>query len=256
MTHPYFQRTSGVRVFAHRGLVTPEDAAAGIAENSLAAVAAAHAAGATFVELDTHLTSDGVAVIFHDAKLERVTGDDRRVRDVTAAELRDIMEPRGGLITLEELLAAFPTVRFNIDVKVPEVAEPAGRLIAPHADRVLIAGFDDTTRRRALQAAHAAGGDPATSAGRSLITPALLAARTGARRRAARLLSDVDAIQIPMKAGPLTVFTPRLIEAAHDAGVEVHVWTINEVDTMRRLVTAGADGIVTDRADLALRAFT
>lgn len=165
MTHPYLERARKPRVFAHRGLVTPDDETAGIAENSLAAVAAAHAAGAEFVELDCHLTSDGVAVVFHDASLQRVTGDARFVRDVTVAELREIMAERGGLLTLAELLEAFPTLRFNIDVKVPEVAVPVGHVVAKHADRVLIASFDDSSRRRALQAAHDRGGRPATSPG-------------------------------------------------------------------------------------------
>lgn len=256
MTHPFFHRAPGVRVFAHRGLVSDDDRRRGVAENSLAAVAAAHAAGARFVELDTHLSTDGVPVIFHDTSLKRVTGDARDVSDVTVRELTTIMEHRGGLVTLQDLLAGFPTLRFNIDVKVPEVAEPAGRLIAPHADRVLIAGFDDTTRRRALAAAHAAGGHPATSAGRSTMIGVLLAARARAHGRAKKLLASVDALQIPVSAGPVSVFTPRVVDAAHDAGVEVHVWTINDVDAMRGLVAAGADGIVTDRADVALAALT
>ena len=50
----------------------------------------------------------------------------------------------------------------------------------------------------------------------------------------------------------MKVLTPPLISAAHRRGVEVHVWTVNDADSMRRLVDAGVDGIVTDSADLAL----
>ena len=53
-------------------------------------------------------------------------------------------------------------------------------------------------------------------------------------------------------AGDMRVLTPRLISAAHRHGVEVHVWTVNDPDEMRRLVALGVDGIVTDRADVAL----
>ena len=70
-----------------------------------------------------------------------------------------------------------------------------------------------------------------------------------------RLLRGIDALQIPERQGRLTVLTPRLIRAAHEAGVEVHVWTVNDEQDMRRLVGMGVDGIVTDRADRALAAF-
>ena len=50
----------------------------------------------------------------------------------------------------------------------------------------------------------------------------------------------------------MRVVTPRLIEAAHAHGVEVHVWTVNDPADMLRLVDMGVDGIVTDHADLAL----
>jgi len=67
-----------------------------------------------------------------------------------------------------------------------------------------------------------------------------------------RALVGIDAVQIPERRGRLRVLTPRLIDAVHSAGVEVHVWTVNDSRDMVRLVAAGVDGIVTDRADLAL----
>jgi len=134
VTHPWFDATPVPRVLAHRGLVTPDAAAHGVTENSFAAVAEAHGAGAAYVESDCHLTADGEVVLFHDADLSRVTGDPRPVADVTTAELEELMADRGGLITLRQALEAFPTLRFNLDVKADAAAEPTGRIIAPHAD--------------------------------------------------------------------------------------------------------------------------
>ncbi|GAA1988307.1 glycerophosphodiester phosphodiesterase family protein [Microbacterium pumilum] len=255
MTHPWFQGTTVPRVLAHRGLVTQADASHAVAENSFAAVAAAHAAGCVYVESDCHLTSDGVVVLFHDADLTRVTGDPRRVADVTVRELEALMAGRGGLITLAQALDAFPDVRFNLDVKAPTAAGAVGTIIAPHADRVLVTSFSDARRRDALAAAETAGSGilPATSAGTSTIVRLLVAVAAHSDRLVSRPLRGIDAIQVPERKGRVRVVTPRLIDAAHRSGVEVHVWTVNDPADMRRLVDMGVDGIVTDRADVALR---
>lgn len=250
--HPYFEGPLP-RVLAHRGLVTADAAADGVAENSFAAVAAAHAAGAEIVESDCHLTADGVVVLFHDDDLRRVTGDPRRVDEVTARELDELMAPRGGLITLAQALEAFPDLRFNLDVKSEAVAEPVGRLVAEHADRVLVASFSDARRRRALaEADHLGAARPAASAGTRTVALVLLAASLGLRPLVGRLLRGVDALQVPERQGPIQVITRRFVDAVHHHGVEVHVWTVDDAADMTRLVGLGVDGIVTDHADLAL----
>ena len=195
--HPYLAGAALPRVLAHRGLVTADAAGHGIAENSFAAVAAAHAAGALYIESDCHRTSDGAIVLFHDASLERVTGDRRLVAEVTERELEQLMAPRGGLITLAQALDAFPGVRFNLDVKAADAAASVGRIVAPHADRVLVTSFSDARRRAALDAAVDAGAGirPATSAGSRTILDVVTAvslrsaeargASAAGRRRAA-----------------------------------------------------------------------
>lgn len=253
--HPWFAGTPTPRVLAHRGLVTAEDAAHGVAENSFAAVAAAHSVGAHYVESDCHLTADGVVVLFHDDDLSRVTGDPRPVANVRSHELESLMAERGGLLTLEQALESFPTVRFNLDVKAAAAAAAVGRLVAPHADRVLLTSFSDDRRREALAAAESAGRGirPATSAGSATITRLLVALALRSRRRVGKALDGIDALQVPERQGRVRIVSRRLLDAAHERGVEVHVWTVNEPDTMRRLVGLGVDGIVTDRADIALR---
>ncbi|QRY41229.1 glycerophosphodiester phosphodiesterase [Microbacterium hominis] len=252
MTHPWFTGTSSPRVLAHRGFVPPD--AEGIVENSVAAFAAAHATGAVYVESDCHLTADGVVVFFHDDDLRRVTGDPRAIAAVHHAELERIMADRGGLATAADTLSAFPTLRFNLDVKAAAAARPVGRLVVPHADRVLLTSFSDARRRDALDAARHLGGEPATSAGRATIARVLAAVSTGSAGLVARALRDVDALQVPERQGAVRIVTPRLLRAAHAAGVEVHVWTVNDRDDMDRLLDLGVDGLVTDRADLALQA--
>ncbi len=251
--HPYLS-PDAPRVLAHRGLVTTDAAAHGVAENSFAAVAEAHAAGADYVESDCHLTADGEVVLFHDDDLRRVADDPRAIADVRLHEIEELMSDRGGLITLVQALDAFPDVRFNLDVKAAAAASEVGRLVAPHAERVLVTSFSDERRREALAAARTAGARmrPATSPGSATIAR-LLAARALHRTRLIRsLLSEVDALQVPERQGPIPVVTRGLLRDAHAAGVEVHVWTVNDEDDMSRLLDLGVDGLVTDRADAAI----
>lgn len=255
MTHPWFEDRGTPRVLAHRGLVTLQEADNGVVENSFAAVAAAQAAGAQYVESDCHLTADGVVVLFHDDDLSRVTGDPRKVADVAAGELEQLMADRGGLVTLTQALASFPTLRFNLDVKAADAAGAVGADVAPFADRVLLTSFSDARRAAALAAAQAAGRGirPATSGGRGTIARVLAAVAARSDRLVARALAGVDALQVPERQGGLRIITPRLVRAAHRHGVEVHVWTVNDPHDMLRLVEMGVDGIVTDRADVALQ---
>lgn len=252
--HPYLAGGSRPRVFAHRGFVTAADAASGVVENSLVSLTAAVELGADYVETDCHLTSDGHVVLFHDADLTRVLGDARPLAETPMRELRAMMSDRGGLLALEEALEAFPHTRFNIDVKAEAAAAPLGRIVAPHRERVLVTSFSDEFRIAALRAAAQAadGSRPATSPGRSALIRILLALATRSEPRITRALAGFDALQIPERQGPLRILTPRLLDAAHRHSVEVHVWTVNDPQAMLRLAQLGVDGVISDRADLAL----
>nr|WP_246286360.1 glycerophosphodiester phosphodiesterase family protein [Microbacterium pseudoresistens] len=226
-------------------------------DNTALAFAAAHAAGAEYIETDCRLTADGDVVLFHDDSLRRLFADSRSLRETRTAELEALLADHGGMLSLRAALESFPDVRFNIDVKDAAAAEQAGRIVAPHAHRVLLTSFADATRRAAVAAALVARAEiaPAASAGRSTLVRLLAAAPLRVHRLIASILAEVDALQIPERYGPVRVFTPAVLRAAHDVGVEVHVWTVNDPGDMIRLVDAGADGIVTDVADLALRTF-
>lgn len=247
MTHPYLTRAPGPRVLAHRGL----DRGSGV-ENSREAFRTAVDAGIHFLESDCHVTSDGVVVLFHDESLMRVAGIDRLVAETSLRELSSIMDEHGGLLTLEDALAEFPDSAWNLDVKVQAAAEPVGRLVARDADRVLVTSFSDSRRREALAAAAAHGAHPATSAGSATLARLLGALAVRWTRGVRAALEGVDALQIPERHRGVRVLSPRLIDAAHANDVEVHVWTINDPDDMRRLLAMGVDGLVSDRADEAL----
>lgn len=233
------------RVLAHRGLAVDAP------ENTLLAFAHALAIGVEHLETDVHASRDGVAVIAHDADLDRVAGIPGRVGELTAAELAQVPLGEGqGFPTLAEALEAFPEARFNIDLKSAEAVAPAvdavRQLRAEH--RVLLTSFSERRRAAALRLLP----EVATSASAPRFAAALLAARLGAVPLVRVALAGVHAVQMPERALGGETTAPRVLRTFRAAGVEVHVWTVNDPATMHTLLDRGVDGIVTDRADLAL----
>lgn len=241
---PYFE-PARPRVFAHRGLALDAP------ENTLLAFAHALAVGVDHVETDVHASRDGVAMVAHDDDLSRVGGSSDRVDALTAAELARLDLGAGQhMPTLAEALDAFPDLRFNIDLKSEASIAPTIEAIrrTRAEQRVLLTSFSEQRRRAALRMLPGV----ATSASGPRFALALAASVVRATPAVRRALTGIHAVQIPERALGLSTVTPARIRAFHSAGVEVHVWTINEPAIMARLLDLGVDGIVTDRADLAL----
>ncbi|MEO7745621.1 MAG: glycerophosphodiester phosphodiesterase [Actinomycetota bacterium] len=249
--HPYLQ-VEGPVVMAHRGFSLD-----GL-ENTMPAFGAAVGLGVTHVETDVHATADGALVAFHDASLDRVTDATGLIADLDWATVSraQVIGARSsaGVPLLADVLASWPDLRVNIDVKdwpaIGPLVDVVRRASALH--RVCVTSFDD---RRTAAVRRALGPGLATSPGRRGVSRwrlgSLLPGRAG--EVAARLPGrSAVALQVPMSAGPLTVVTPRSIDLAHRQGLAVHVWTVNDAPTMRRLLDLGVDGLITDRADLAV----
>lgn len=233
------------RVLAHRGLAVRAP------ENTMMAFIAAVDAGATFLETDAHATADGVAVLAHDPGLDRVAGRDLVIEQTLRKDLDEIDLGQGERVPgLREALLALPDAKWNIDLKSDASVVPAVRAVveARAVDRVLLTSFSERRRKQAQQLLPAV----ATSASQSLVVQALAAQRLGLHGQLERILRPVVALQVPRRHKGLEIITRRSVAAFQRAGVEVHVWTINEPAEMQELLDLGVDGIVTDRCDLAL----
>lgn len=242
---PSFCDAATPRVLAHRGLHTVA------AENSRSSFTAAVQTGTPIIETDVHGSADGVAIICHDDDLTRVAGVSSRIRDMTAAQLMDInISHDDTLWTLEQALREFPGTRFNIDVKDDAaISGTINAVTAANAEtRVLITSFSRARRLRTLAGLH----NVATSTSATEFLWAWLAVLIGITPR----LDGISAVQIPERYGLLRIVTPRIIRRFHKAGVEVHVWTVNDQQTMEKLLQMGVDGLVTDRCDLAMSVAT
>ncbi|WP_212818196.1 glycerophosphodiester phosphodiesterase [Polymorphospora rubra] len=238
--HPYLD-APGPLAFAHRGGAAQGD------ENTAEAFARAVALGYRYVETDVHATADGVAVVLHDPTLDRVAGVSGRIADLRWKDLAAVRVGGAAVVPrLDDVLAAWPEVRFNVDVKSDAGVEPAVADVrrAGAGDRVLLASFSDArlNRLRAL-----AGPSIATSLGMRSVARLRLASLHGRR---ITLPPSVVAAQVPVRYGRIPVVDRRLIAYAHRLGLHVHVWTIDEPAQMDGLLDLGVDGIMTDHVDV------
>ncbi len=252
--HPY--NAGAPLLFAHRG------GARLAPENTLEAFAlAVEQWGADVLETDVQLTRDGIPVVIHDPTVDRTTEGEGPVGALTLRELKKLDaghrfldlegEPsrRGEGIrvpTFEELLAAFPHTRLNVDAKAPEAMPLLVEIVhaAGAEERVLLASVGEQGR------ADRFGYRGPTSASRRQIQLFYLLHRLPG---ASRWRPRTDALQVPLDWEGRQVTTPRFVEAAHRHNLPVHVWTIDDPETMRLLLAWGVDGIQTDRPDLLAR---
>ena len=236
-------------LYAHRG------ASKELPENTLEAFALALELGATALETDAHLTRDGRVVLSHDPSGMRMAGVARAIRDVT---LREVQAWRAGegdvrlqIPTLDDALARFPKTFFNVDAKETRIdMMPAlVRCIrnAGAESRVRIASFSATNLRRARELRYAGPiGLAPSELARMMMLPMPVARRMNIRG---------DAAQVPRRAWGFTFASQAAIDRLHALGVRVDFWTIDDPSEARRLLSLGADGIMTDDVRRVAAAF-
>lgn len=223
-------------MFAHRGgaKIGPE--------NTMAAFDRGLAAGADGLELDVHLSRDGIVVVHHDAALDRTTRARGLLKDRTAAELAALDVP-----ALRDVLARHPTIGIIIELKeagpalATAVVDEVRR--AGAVGRVCVGSFSLS----ALRAARAAAPDMMTSGAPFEVRVALYKSWCGLSPGRV----PYGAFQVPETSGSTRVVSPRFVQLAHKAGIAVQVWTVDAPDDIRRLLSWGVDGIISDRPDVA-----
>lgn len=248
----YLAREDPIRL-AHRGsrILWPEN-------TWRAFDAVTEGLGYLYIETDIRVTRDGVVVVFHDETLDRTTNGTGKVSEWDWDDLRHLdagyrfspddesFPSRDSGVTisrLDETFDRYPDVHFNIDLKEQGSEWPVAQVIAKSgaSDRVLIGSFSD---RRIARFRRITKGTVATSAGPTAAMSMYAASRLG------RSLSHkADAFQLPRKIRGGAV-DQKLVDAIHEAGSHIHVWTVDEPGHMHELLDLGVDGIVSDRPDV------
>ncbi|HXS66897.1 MAG TPA: glycerophosphodiester phosphodiesterase [Streptosporangiaceae bacterium] len=224
--------------FAHRGGTSR------FPENSMRAFEHAVGLGYAYLETDAHATADGVLVAFHDKTLDRVTDRAGAIASLPAKQVAAAkIAGTDPIPLLEDLLAAWPDVRFNIDVKDAPAARPLAELVRKMGvwDRICITSFSAARLRVTRQLL-----DRPVCMATSPVGAAAL--RSGVPGRALAPAFSRRSVQCAQL--PISLATGPLIARAHEAGLVVHVWTVNDAETMNSLLDLGADGIMTDQTEL------
>lgn len=245
------------RFFAHRG------ASGAFPENTLPAFLAAEAAGIPYLELDVWATADGQVVTHHDETLLRLCAADRRLSELTLAELQNLDAGQtftldGGrsfpfrgqgvkIPTLTEVFNACPKSRFNIEIKDPNpgAAEQAVKAIraAGRTADVLLAAEDHLTMERLRPLC------PEMPTSLSFAEAAAFFSWLEGGCQSVYHPPGV-ALQIPEFYESRQLVTAESILAAHAVGLEIHVWTVNQAADIHRLLTLGVDGVMSDFPEL------
>ena len=208
-------------------------------ENTLSAVRHAITEGADVAEIDVQTTADGVVVLFHDADLMRVASFNRRLRDITYAELKDIdvgswFAPEFSserIPTLQEAIdLARGRIKLNIELKFtwsdPVLTQKVVNIIRQNdfsADGVVSSlNFQALTETKQLSP--------------ELITGFIVFQAAGNLSR-----MKVDFLSLNAARA-----TPGLVRQLHRHGKGVHLWTVNDFNNVISMVERGVDNIITD----------
>jgi len=231
---------------AHRG------ASAYRPENTLAAFSLAVEQGADGVELDVHLTNDGHVVVAHDERLERVSDGTGLIYEHTLAELRRFnfnklfpqYEARG-IPTLGEVyeLVVPSGITVNVELKTtalmyPGLTKKLAELAREYGleDRIMYSSFNHYSLMEMRRY------EPEAKIGLlyqlGLVDPWVYANYLRA-----------DAIHPHYF---IVAALPETVAKCHEHGVKINVWTVDDDDAIKHMLSLGVDGVITNRPDAAV----
>jgi glycerophosphoryl diester phosphodiesterase len=214
-------------------------------ENSMPAFEACVRLGYRYLETDVRVTADGVPVVFHDATLDRVTDRSGRLDQLPWAEVATArIGGREPILRLEDLLGAWPDVRFNLDIKAAGVLAPLAHTVRRLGveERICLGSFSDA---RIAAARRIFGPSVCTSLGPRGV--AALRLSSYSPRAAGLVRIQAGCAQVPLQLGGRALVDERFIAAAHAGGLQVHVWTVNTEEDTAAMLDLGVDGVMTDR---------
>lgn len=241
------------RLFGHRG------ASGEAPENTIAAFQRAVDLGVEYIELDVQAAEDGQIMVIHDATIERTTNGLGGVSAYSLAALQQLdagyrFSPDDGktlpfrasdviIPSLKEVLSSFPNLKFTVEIKQlePSIEEQVIAVVRDcgKADDVSLASEHDAV----LVLVRELAPDIPTNLGYNEVADFIQRVATDQLQG---YQPPGQALQIPPKYQDISLVTEQTVAAAHQLGLEIHVWTINDPHEMNSLLDLGVDGVMSD----------
>lgn len=227
------------QIIGHRGYPDQE------VENSVAGLRAAEAAGADLVETDIQETSDGGWVVMHDVSLERLTGVNQSVYDLTEAEVTSLTLRQDGRTAAIPTLTEFVEEADARGIRLLVEVKPHGREAPGFARRI-------TEELARLDPDHT---HLIQSLDRGLIEQI---ARLDPQRPSAFVVGFQIGELPRTSTGAVVIedwsFREEMLVEAHEQGRDLFVWTVNDLGPLSDYLARGVDGIITDQVSRAVDA--
>ena len=211
-------------------------------ENSFEAFNSVIQMGYKYIETDLRMTLDGEVIAFHDPDLKRLFNLDLLVKDLTFNEIANLFKEKNcRLLTLEDALKEFPHINFNIDLKVKEAIQHSVKVVANlnSFDRVCFASFHSSHTKKILHLNQNA-----------IVSMSM---KDVALFKFFKIYNkNIKVIQIPLKWKGIKLLTRSFMRKADKNNLLIHIWTVNDEDTINNLIDIGVNGIITDEPELLM----
>jgi glycerophosphoryl diester phosphodiesterase len=221
---------SNFTIWTHRGRPEPE--------HCERAFDIAWMSGITNFEIDIRKTKDDYVVLTHDADIKRISGVDFQIANLTLSELQE--HPIDGLhpwVTLDQFLTNYPTAKISIDFKSDDVLHPGIEVLRNYPDMDIVNGSFSRSRTLTIR--------KELPHFRSALTPSeVIQVMSGIAPRDSK--SHKLNAMVPRSQYGIEVVTPRFVRTCIRAGIEIHVWVVNDAIEATRLLELGVHGLVTD----------
>ncbi|MDO5672209.1 MAG: glycerophosphodiester phosphodiesterase family protein [Actinomycetaceae bacterium] len=244
------RRNNRPAVIAHRGAPSSD-----LPENSRAAFDRAVSLGFDGLETDVQVSSDGVLIIQHDEDVSTTTDGLGIASTLTWKQLCSLRKANGeSIMSAAEFFERYPDVYVNVDVKTDEALVPAIKFIdsldAADKRRICVGSFSSA---RLTELRSHLGPQVSTCLSAKEVLRLLLAAKTASSPYAWKVPGqEIGAVaaQVSVDAYGIKVIDRRFVAAAHQRGLAVHAWTINDLTELRHLHDIGVDAVFTDEPAL------